>query len=167
VFSVDAAFGTTAGETPRERAKAFLSRNPPLIAAALALVAPDALAPDVLVDASRILVFALLPLGFLAVGITLAHEAEEGAVRLPPPLTRRLGAALVLRLIVAPALLLVIAAPFIDLPDAYLLLAAMPTGLNGMVVAHAYGLDVGYAAAAVAWSTSIVLAIGLVATAVV
>ena len=166
VFSVGAAFGTTAGETARERTRAFFTRNPPLVAALLALAAPDALAPDVLVDASRVLVFALLPLGFLAVGITLAHEAEEGALRFPPPFTKRIAAALVLRLLVAPALLIAIAAPLVDIPDAYLLLAAMPTGLNGLVVAHAYGLDVGYAASAVAWSTSIVLTVGLIATAV-
>ena len=182
VFSIGAAFGTTAGETPGERAKAFVSRNPPLLVALLALISPDVLAPDVLVDASRILVFALLPLGFLAVGITLAHEAHEtGAASpsgvaigteapprasFPPPMTRRIAAALVLRLVLAPALLFAIAAPLIDLPDAYLILAAMPTGLNGLVVAHAYGLDVRYAASVVAWSTSIVLVVGLIATAV-
>ena len=52
-----------------------------------AVLAPDALAPDVLVDASRVLVFALVPLGFFAVGVTLATEAEEGGVRFPPRLT--------------------------------------------------------------------------------
>jgi len=157
VFGVGAAFGTTAGDTVRDRIRVFFTRNPPLIAALLGLLAPDALAPDVLVDASRVLVFALLPLGFWAVGVTLAEEP-----RFPPPMTRRLGLALGLRLVLAPLLLLALAAPLIDLPDAYLLLAAMPTGINGLVVAHAYGLDLSVASGAVAWGTGVVL---LVATA--
>ena len=42
--------------------------------------------PTWAVDASRILVFAILPIGFFAVGVTLAREAEEGAAKFPPPL---------------------------------------------------------------------------------
>lgn len=166
VFAVGAAFGTKAGETVGRRVGAFFTRNPPLFATLLGLAAPDALAPDVLVDASRVVVFALLPLGFFAVGVTLAEEAEEGAFRFPPPLDARVAAALVLRLVVAPLLLIALAAPLIDLPAPYLLLAAMPTGLNGLVVAHAYGLDLAFASAAIAWGTSIVVAVGLVAVSV-
>jgi hypothetical protein len=164
VFAVGAAFGTRGGDTVRDRVRIFFTRNPPLAAAIAALLAPDALAPDVLVDASRVLVFALLPLGFFAVGVTLAEDAEEGRVRVPPPLNRRLAAALVLRLAVAPLLLLAVAAPLIDLPDPYLILAAMPAGLNGLVVAHEYGLDLGFAAGAIAWGTSIVVATALAVT---
>ena len=36
---------------------------------------------------------------------------------------------------------MLLAAPLIDLPAAYRLMSAMPTGLNAMVVSHAYGLD--------------------------
>jgi predicted permease len=154
VFAVGAALGTQAGDTVADRVRAFFTRNPPLIAALLALLAPDSFAPDALVDASRVLVFALLPLGFWAVGVTLAEEP-----RFPPPMTRRLGAALGLRLVVAPALLLALSAPFFDIPDAYLLLAAMPTGINGLVVAHAYGLDFSVASGAVAYGTSLVLVV--------
>ena len=156
-FAVGAALGTEAGDTVRDRVVAFFTRNPPLAAAVLALLAPDSLAPDALVDASRVLVFALLPLGFWAVGVTLADEP-----RFPPPMTRRLGAALGLRLVVAPALLVALSVPFFDIPDAYLLLAAMPTGINGLVVAHAYGLDFSVAAGAVAWGTSVVLVVATV-----
>jgi len=163
VFGVGAAYGTRAGRSRRERARSFLLRNPPLLAAAAGLAAPGALAPDALVDASRVLVFALLPLGFFAVGITLAGEA----VRFPPPLPARTLAALALRLLVAPALLLALAAPLIDLPDPYLILAAMPTGLNGLVVAHAYGLDLAFAAGAIAWSTAVVVVAGIAITLIV
>src|SRR5215218_3909970 len=157
-FSVGAAFGELAGEGVRERIVAFLTRNPPLYAAALALVAPDFLAPDALVDASRVAVVAILPLGFFAVGAALAEEAEEGSVPVPPPLDAPVAAAVLLRLAVAPALLFLLAAPLIDLPGPYLLLAAMPCGINTMIVTHAYGLDLRISAGAVAWSTAIAVA---------
>ena len=162
VFGVGAAFGTRGGETVRDRVRVFFTRNPPLFAAVLALAAPDALAPDVLVDASRLVVFAILPLGFFAVGVTLAEEAQEGAQRVPPPLTAPIAAALVMRLALAPLLLLALAAPLIDLPDAYLILAAMPAGLNGLIVAHEYGLDLGFAAGAITWGTALVVPTALV-----
>jgi predicted permease len=164
VFAVGAAFGSDAGEGARERTRAFFMRNPPLLAVVAAVIAPDALAPDVLVDASRVMVFALVPLGFFAVGVTLAAEADEGKVPFPPPLTRPVGAALGLRLLLAPALLYLLALPLIDLPGPYLLLAAMPSGINTIVVAEAYGLDMRIAAGAVAWSTAIVVVAALVAS---
>jgi predicted permease len=166
VFAVGAAFGRNAGEGVRERTISFFTRNPPLIAVIAAVLAPDSLAPDVLVDASRVAVFALVPLGFFAVGVTLATEAEEGALPFPPPMTPPVAAALGLRLLFAPALLYLLALPLIDLPGPYLLLAAMPCGINTIVVAHAYGLDMRIAAGAVAWSTAIVVAVALLAASV-
>ena len=50
----------------------------PLYAAVLALLAPDSLAPDVLVDISRIVVVAILPVGFFAVGAALMEDAGAG-----------------------------------------------------------------------------------------
>jgi predicted permease len=162
VFGIGAAFGTRAGQGARARAAAFFVRNPPLIAVLAALVAPASFAPDALVDASRVLVFALLPAGFFIVGVTLAAEADEGQLAVPPPLTPAVLTALGLRLLVAPALLALLGLALIDLPDAYLLLAAMPCGINTLVVAHAYGLDLRIPAAAIAWSTGIVLAVAVV-----
>ena len=166
-FAVGAAFGTKSGETAWQRALAFLTRNPPLIAAVLGLMAPDALAPDVLVDASRLLVFAMLPLGFFAVGVALAEDAEHGELRIPPRLTAPVAVTMALRMVVAPAILLVLAAPLIDVPAAYVIITAMPSGLNGLVIAHAYGLDLGLSAAAIAWSTSIAVVAALVVTMIV
>jgi predicted permease len=157
-FSVGAAFGARAGEGPRERITAFLTRNPPLYAAALGLIAPESLAPDVLVDASRIAIVAVLPLGFFAVGAALAEEADEGAIPIPPPFDAPVAAIVAIRLLLAPGLLALFALPFIDLPDTYLVLAAMPCGLNTMIVTHAYGLDLRITAGAVAWSTAIAVA---------
>jgi predicted permease len=156
-FAVGAAFGTKAGEGVGDRVRAFFTRNPPLYAAIAALLAPEALAPTVLVDASQVLLVAILPLGFFAVGATLAENAEHGELPMPPPLTRPVSLALAGRLLLVPGLLLLMATPTIDLPGPYLLQAAMPSGLNSMVVAHAYGLDMEITAEAVTWSTAIVV----------
>src|SRR4051794_4577436 len=84
-FGVGAAFGTKAGEGMGARPRTFFTRNPPLYAAVLGLLAPAALAPQVLVDASQVLAVAILPLGFFAVGATLAEGAGQGELPLPPP----------------------------------------------------------------------------------
>jgi malate permease and related proteins len=160
-FAVGAAFGDEAGETVGQRMRAFFTRNPLLPAFALALVAPDALAPDVLVDASRALVFALLPTGFFAVGVYLA-ATSPGRFSLPRP-DARITLAVALRMLAVPGLLYLLALPLIQLPPAYLLLAAMPCGLNTLVVANAYGLDRRLAAGAIAWSTALALAAAAVA----
>jgi predicted permease len=166
-FAIAAATGTKAGETARDRVRAFFVRNPPLIAIALGLVAPDALAPDVLVDATRVLVLSVPVLGFFAIGVTLAEEADDGALVFPPPLTPGIGAAILLRGVVAPGLLFLLAAPFIDLPAAFLLMAAMPAGLHIVVLAHVYGLDIPFAAGLIVWTTMITVPILLVASVIV
>jgi predicted permease len=166
-FAIAAATGTKAGETVRQRVRAFFVRNPPLAAVLLGAVAPAALAPDLLVDAARVLVLTVPVLGFFAVGVTLAEEADEGAMKFPPPLTPQIGAAIVLRLLVAPALLLALAAPLIDLPAAFLLAATMPAGLHIVVLAHVYGLDVPFAAGAIVWTTMVSVPILLVASVIV
>jgi malate permease and related proteins len=157
-FSVGAAFGERVGEGVAARVGAFFTRNPAFYAAALGLAAPDSLAPDVLVDASRIMIVAILPLGFFAVGAALAEEAEEGSLPIPPPLDAPVASIVALRLALAPGILYLLALPLIDLPDPYLLLAAMPCGINTMIVTHAYGLDLRISAGAVAWSTAIAVA---------
>ena len=165
-FGAGASFGTRAGESPRERAIAFFTRNPPLYAAIAAVIAPASFAPDVLVDISRGMVIALLPIGFFAVGAVLAEEAEEGTLELGSPFSPPIGAAILLRLAIAPGLLLLLSLPFIDLPGPYLLLAAMPCGVNSLLVSHVYGLDAKLAAQAVAWTTAIAVAAALIAQAI-
>lgn len=165
-FGAGASFGTRAGESLGERATAFLTRNPPLYAAIAAVIAPASFAPDVLVDISRGMVVALLPIGFFAVGAVLAEEAEEGTLELGSPFSPPIGAAILLRLAIAPGLLLLLSLPFIDLPGPYLLLAAMPCGVNSLLVSHVYGLDAKLAAQAVAWTTSIAVFAALIAQAI-
>jgi len=161
-FAVGAGFGERAGETVGERVVAFFTRNPPLYAAVAGLLVPDALAPDVLVDISRAAVVALLPIGFFAVGAILAEEAEEGYFRLGSPLSPPVATAVTLRMVVAPGILLALSLPLIDLPGPYLLLAAMPAGINTLLVAHVYGLDLRLTAQAVAWSTALAVTAALV-----
>jgi predicted permease len=140
---------------------AFFVRNPPLFACVLGFLAPAALAPDWAVDASQIVVFAILPLGFFVVGVTLAAEAEEGALRFPPRLSPAVGVALALKLLVAPAIVLGLSQLVLAVPDPYLVQAAMASAINAIVIAHEYGLDRGLVAATIAWSTAIVVAAGL------
>jgi predicted permease len=40
----------------------------------------------------------------------------------------------------------------------------MPSGVNALVVAHAYGLDLRLLASAIAWSTAVVVAAAALAT---
>lgn len=156
-FGVGAAFGTKAGEGFRERLKAFFLKNPILFAAILGLLAPDAIAPDIAVDISRLLVGIPLVVGFFAVGAILTEEVRDGVMKIPPRPHKPLGAVIICRLVAAPALLLLFTLPFSDVPDSYYLLAVMPTGLNSMIVGHAYGLDLRTAAEAIVYTTVIVL----------
>lgn len=160
-FAVGAAMGTKVGEKLGERLRAFFTKNPPLLAAALGAVAPDVLAPDLLVDASRVLVVALLPIGFFAVGAALAEEAGDKALRVPPPLSAPVAAATLGRLVLAPGLLLLLALPLVDLPPTFLLLAAMPAGINTLTVAHLYGLNLRLTSEALTWTTAIALLVAL------
>jgi predicted permease len=161
-FGVGAAFGDKAGEGLKQRVTAFLTRNPPLYAAILGLLAPKALAPTVLVNASQVLAVAVLPVGFFAVGATLAEGAEHGDLPFPPPINPPVATAVLTRIALGPAVLMLIAAPLIDLPSAYRLMSAMPTGLNAMIVSHAYGLDNRTVAEAITWSTAIVVVAALI-----
>ena len=74
-----------------------------------------------------------------------------------PRMTPPVGVAVALKVLVTPLLLLAVTAPLVALPRAFLLQAAMPCGINGLVIAHAYGLDLRTSAGAIAWSTGIVV----------
>ncbi len=156
-FAVGAAFGTKAGDTPRERLRSYVVRNPPLLALVAGLLVPAAAVPDVLVDAGRLAALSLLPVGFFILGVHLRAEREGGALSFPPPLTKPLLAALGMRLAVAPAFMLAASVLVGGIPPAYLLQAAAPCGINCLVIGHLYGLDMRLAAGAVFWSTAAVL----------
>jgi predicted permease len=162
-FGVGAAYGIRAGETPGERVRAFLIRNPVLWALVAGLLVPDAVAPQAVVDVARFCAaYAVLPLGFFILGVNLMGEREEGVFGFPPPLTPPVGVAILLRLALAPTLLLALTAPFGAIPDAYFLQAAMPAGINALVVGHVYGLDLRLAASGIVWSTVVAVTIALI-----
>lgn len=162
-FGVGAAYGTKAGEGVGERLRAFITRNPPLLAVIAGLIVPASAAPEVLVHASHWVVYAFLPLGFFVVGVNLA--AEHGTSRWPlPALDRVTVAAVLLRMVVAPLLLFVLSQVTVAIPHAYLLQAAMPSAIASLLVGHAYGLDLRLISAAIAWSTTAALLAVLVAS---
>lgn len=160
-FSIGAAYGTIA-QTRSERIKSYFTKNPLLYAAGLALIAPESLSPQWAVSASHILVFAILPLGFFAVGVVMWRESEDDELGFPPPLTGPVALTVVLRLTVVAAFLLLMDRWVMDIPDAYLIEAAMATGVNNLLIANNYGLDRKLVASAIIWSTMVVAVAGLV-----
>lgn len=162
-FGIGAAFGTKAGDTTAERVKAFLVRNPPLYALLLALLLPDSFAPDWGSDVAHILALGIAPLGFFALGVNLMLESEETGVRIfPPPLSAPVATAVVLRCMVAPAVMALLSATIIGVPTAFLIEAAMASGINSLVVAHLYGLDMRITVGAITWSTALVIVMAAV-----
>ncbi|MFY9264124.1 MAG: hypothetical protein WAO61_01665 [Solirubrobacterales bacterium] len=160
-FSVAAAFGTFA-ETPRERIKSYFTRNPLLYAAILALISPASWSPDWAVDASRLIVIAILPLGFFAVGVVMWRESEDDKLGFPPPLTAPVAVTVLLRLSVVAGFLVLMDTWVLEIPDAYEIEAAMAVGVNNLLLANNYGLDRKLAASAIVWSTMVVAAAGLI-----
>jgi predicted permease len=161
-FGVGATFGTRASGGLAARARTFLTRNPPLIGVIAGLLATPALAPDPLPAISHVVVAALLVLGFFAVGVSLASERREDAAPLLERPDRRVGLAVILRMAAGPAVLGALSLLVVRVPSAYLLQSAMPSGINSLVVAHAYGLDQRLIATIIVWSTMIGLIGGLI-----
>ena len=157
-FAAGAAFGTKAGDTGKERLKAFLARNPPLWALVLALFLPDSLNPSWGPHLAEVLSLALAPIGFFALGVNLLREHDREGIRVfPPPFTAPVATAVVLRLVVAPALVLALSATIIEVPRAFLVEAAMASGINGLAISHLFGLNMRIVVGAIAWSTLIVV----------
>jgi predicted permease len=164
-FAIGAGFGTKAGDNSAARIKAFFTRNPVLYALALGLLAPDSLAPQAWADVARTAFSLFLPIGFFVLGVFLMGVREDVTLDFPPRLTRPIALIIALRLVLAPALLLA-GSRLIDMPDAYLLQAAMPSGILSVIIAHVYGLNLRLAASAVAWTTTIVVIAALAGAAI-
>lgn len=164
-FAVGAAFGTRGQSTLCGRLTVFLTRNPPLAAAVAGLLVPRAWAPHVLVLAAHDVVDVLLVLGFFAVGVFLSAERRADGARLLERPDRRVGLALTLRFGVNSLLLLLASLAGIGIPSAYLLQAVMPSGINSLIVGHAFGLDQRLIATVIVWSTTLVLLVAALAVA--
>ena len=162
------AFSIGAAHTERDvesRLRAFLTRNPALLAMVAGLLAPNSLAPMLAVDAANVLVVAMAPLGFFALGV-YATAAGDDSARFPPALTPPVVAAVLVKLTVPVAVVAGCAALIHDVPDAFIVQAAMPTGLNSLLLVAAYSLDRAIISGAIVYSTLAVLAWGLAASAV-
>jgi predicted permease len=157
-YSVGARLGHAREGGLREQLRTGLVRNPVLWAVVAALVVPEAWAPEWLVTPSHVCVYALLPLGFLVVGVTLGDEAKDGMLRVPPPLSPPIVAVTLLRMAFVPLVLLVVGLLFIDVPAPFYVMGAMPVGVNTVLVGHATGLDLRLTASAIAWTTVVALA---------
>lgn len=156
-FTVGALFGTEGDAGLRARMRVLL-RNPVLAAVLAGLLVPEAWAPEALVTPSHVAIYALLPLGFFVVGVTLGDEAKDGTLAVPPPLTPPVAVVVVLRMAFTPAVLALLGLLVLDVPAPFYVLAAMPVGVNTIVVCHATGLDLRLPSAAIAWSTALALA---------
>jgi len=159
-FAVGAALGDHSTGGGLARARSFLTRNPPLIAVIAGLLAPPSLAPDPLPALSHVVVGMLLVLGFFAVGVNLSSERREEAAPLLELPGRSVALALSLRIVLAPLLMAAMSTLFVRLPSAYLLQAAMPTGVSSLIVGHVYGLDQRLIATTIVWGTAATLVIG-------
>ncbi|MDQ4071317.1 MAG: AEC family transporter, partial [Actinomycetota bacterium] len=121
---------------------------------------PEALAPGWAVDGSQLLVFAIVPVGFFAVGVTLAEVGARALPRMDASILAALGS----KLVVAPLVVVALSAGLVPVSEPFLAQPAMASAVNALVIANEYGLDRGLAAGAIAWSTAIVLVVGVVAT---
>lgn len=160
-FSVGARLGHASRGGLREQLKTGLLRNPVLWAVLAGLLVPESWAPEALVTPSHVAVYALLPLGFFIVGVTLGDEAKDGMLRIPPPLTPPLAAVVLLRMAFVPLVLAVVGLTLIDVPPPFYVMAAMPVGVNTVLVGHATGLDLRLTSSSIAWTTVVAL-VGIV-----
>ncbi|MGX6447136.1 AEC family transporter, partial [Patulibacter sp. S7RM1-6] len=142
-----------------DRLREFL-RNPLLWAAIAGLVVPwDA--PDAAGDVAQGVVIAVLPVGFFVVGVQLAARTGGGAASAGTGIGAAVGLVLLLRLVAAPLVVVGLSVLALDLPSGILLQAAAPSGLNGMLVAHRFGLDPRPVAASIVLTTT-VMTLGVV-----
>ena len=94
------------------------------------------------------------------------QEQEDGVRVFPPPMTAPVAVTLGLRLLVAPAVMALLSLTVVKVPPAFLAaVGRWPCGINSLAVAHIYGLDLRITAAAIAWSTAIVLSAAAVVAA--
>lgn len=138
---------------------AVIKRAPAIPALILGLIVPASWAPQWLFDIATVFIYLILPLGFFAVGVTLMRLRHAGH---KPP-TQAIVLILALRNIVAPVLFILLGLVLLpDEPRAFTLQALMPCGLNALVIGHAFDLDTGVIATAIAWSTALVLGVALI-----
>jgi predicted permease len=130
-----------------------VKRAPAIPALIAGLLVPSDWIPSWFLDFATVCVYATLPLGFFAVGATIQRLQAGG---IPPPRSA-IVLTVGLRIVAAPLIFLGLALTVLPhQPDAFKLAAAMPCGINALIVGHAFDLDRGLTSIAIAWSTGIV-----------
>ena len=160
-FGAGASFGEGGGRGWRARARLFITRNPPLWAAVAGLLVPAAWAPAPLPEVSRWVVDAMLVTGFFAAGVYLSAERRADHEPLLQRPDRPTLLVLAMRLLAAPLVLLGLSLLVVSVPAAYLVQSLMPTGLNSLIVGHAFRLDQRLIATVIVWGSASVLLAGL------
>ncbi|MDQ8046913.1 MAG: hypothetical protein AAGC46_15985 [Solirubrobacteraceae bacterium] len=146
-----------------DRLLVTVKRAPAIPALIIGLAVPSHLIPGWFLDVATWCVYATLPLGFFAVGATIQRLQAGG---IPPP-PRAIALTVGLRIVVAPLMFLLLTVLVLPTqPDSFKLAAAMPCGINALIVGHAFDLDRGLTSIAIASSTAIVTAVALVASVV-
>ena len=161
-FGVGASYGDAGAVRWRDRARTFFLRNPPLLAVIAGLIVSPKLAPSPLLAISHVVVDAMLVTGFFAAGVYLSSERRDDHAPLIEVPDGPVLLVLAVRLLIAPLILLGLSAAVVTVPKAYLVQAFMPTGLNSLIVGHAFGLDQRLIATAIVWGSVIVLIAALV-----
>ncbi len=141
-----------------------LLRNPPLFAAIVGFSLPASAIPHGLASAGHDGVWAMLALGFVALGVTLAAEARHGDLDFPRLSSAELTG-LLIRLALAPTVFLALSSFVHGIPGAFRVSAALPVGLTTLVVARHSGLNLRLAATLIAWTSVIAAIWGLIAAA--
>lgn len=160
-FGVGAVYGEATGIPWRRRLVRSVTRNPPLWGVIAGLGASPSLAPSPLPAIAARVIDALLVCGFFAAGIYLSSERRDEDAPLIERPSGPVLLALGLRLLVAPLILVGLSTVTLRVPTAYLVQSAMPTGLNSLVVGHAYRLDLRLIASVLVWSSLTVIAAAL------
>jgi malate permease and related proteins len=155
-FGIASYYGS--GGVPwHRRVQRFITRNPPLWGVIAGLIASPRWAPTPLPAVAHGVVDGMLVCGFFAAGVYLSSERRDEAAPVLEWPDRPVLLAIIVRLVVAPVILLGFSATVIGLPAAYVIQSMMPTGLNTLVVGHAYDLDLRLTASVVVWTSLIVV----------
>ena len=165
-FGVGAFYGDGAALPWRTRLLRFVTRNPPLWGVIAGLLVSPSLAPNPLPTIATWVIDVLLVCGFFAAGVYLSSERRGETAPLIERPNRAVLLALGVRLLAAPLILLGLSALTVGVPTAYLVQSAMPTGLNTLIVGHAYRLDLRLIASIIVWSSLIVITTALILGAV-
>ena len=155
-FAVGAACDGQADSGSR-RLRAFLGRNPPLLAALLGLVLPASAAPHVLLVAAHLLVYLLIPLGFFAVGVNLSGHAAGGITGSLGKPTPAVLVVVGLRVFGATAILAALSLAVPQVPTAYFLQMSMASAVATLIIGQTYRLNQRLIASSVVWTTALVL----------